>query len=157
MSYADTDAAGVLHHARYIELAERGYFHWMKRRNMSFRKLGRDHHLTLVVYDITARYRAAVQLEEEIQIVTRLQAIDRRGLEWKTLIMKGAQVSFSMLTKMACVDNTNKRIISVPDFLVLTLGNEVESGKEVVPAGRPQRLSTVPPARSLRSVTSSDE
>ena len=127
ISYADTDAAGVLHHARYIELAERGYLHWMKRRNLSFRKLGLDHSVTLVVLDILARYRAAVQFEEEVRIVTRLQAIDRRGLDWKTLIMKDDQVSFTMLTKMACVHTATRTIVSVPDALMSRLGGEVEA------------------------------
>ena len=134
VSYADTDAAGVLHHARYIELAERGYLAWMRRRNLSFRKVGLDHNVTLVVYDISARYRAAVQFEDEVQIVTRLQAIDRKGLDWKTLIMRGDQMSFSMLPRMACVDIATKTIISVPDFLVSLLAGEVESGEDTRPA-----------------------
>jgi acyl-CoA thioester hydrolase len=131
----------VLHHARYIELAERGYLDWMKCRNLSFRKVTLDHNVTLVVYDIAARYRAAVQFEEEVQIVTRLQAIDRKGLDWKTLIMKGDQVSFSMLTKMACVDIATKTIISVPDFLVSMLVSEVESSEEALqPVGLSKRV-----------------
>jgi len=142
VSYADTDAAGVLHHARYIELAERGYLEWMKRRNLSFRKLNLDHNVTLVVCDITARYRAAVLLEEEVQIVTKLQAIDRTGLHWKTVIMKDGQVSFSMLTKMACVDNVTKTIISVPDLFVARLVSEVEPVKMTKRRSSSTRLVT---------------
>ena len=147
VSYADTDAAGVLHHARYIELAERGYLEWMKRRNLSFRKLSLDHNVTLVVCDVTARYRAAVQLEEEVRIVTQLQAIDRTGLDWKTLIVKDDQVSFSMLTKMVCVDNTTKTIISVPDLFVAMLASEVESAKTTMRRSPNARLGNDSSAR----------
>ncbi len=122
-----------MHHARYIELAERGYLEWMKSRNLSFSKLGHDHNVTMVVYDIAARYRVALFFEEEVQVVTRLQAIDRKGLDWKTLMMKGDQVSFSMLTKMACVDNATKTIVSVPEFLVSRLGIEVEAEEDAAP------------------------
>lgn len=124
----------MLHHARYIELAERGYLEWMRRRDLSFRKLSLEHNVTLVVCDVAAHYRAGVQLEEQVQIVTRLQAIDRTGLDWRTLIMKNDQVSFSMFTKMACVDNGTKSIISVPTFLVAMLASEVESADAIAQA-----------------------
>lgn len=141
----------MLHHARYIELAERGYLDWMKRRNLSFRKVGVDYNVTLVVYDIAARYRAAVQFEDEVQIVTRLQAIDRKGLDWKTLIMKDDEVSFSMLTKMACIDNATRTIISVPNFLVSVLASEVESGEEALqPVGLSQQVPNQPAAQLLQ-------
>jgi hypothetical protein len=108
----------------------------------------------MVIYDITARYRAAVQFEEEVLIVTRLQAIDRKGLDWSTRIMRGDQVSFSMLSKMACVDNASKTIVSVPDVLLSTLLREVESGKRPVkPMGDSRRVAAPLAARSLPLVT----
>lgn len=127
VSYADTDAGGVLHHARYIELAEHGYHDWLKQRGMSFRMLGRDHDLALVVYDIAAKYKSAVFLEDEIQVETRLHAIDRRGLEWKTLILKSDDIAFSMSTKMACRAGATRSIVSVPDFLLQRLGAEIDA------------------------------
>jgi acyl-CoA thioester hydrolase len=129
ISYADTDAAGVLHHARYLEIAERGYLAWARQRGFSFQEWSRDHNVTLVVCSVNARYRAAAKFEEEIQVVTRLQAVDRKGLDWKTLIMKDDQVLFSMLTGMACVDGTTKTIISVPDAFVAMLAGQVQPAK----------------------------
>ena len=126
VSYADTDAGGVLHHARYIELAEHGYHGWLKHRGLSFRNLGRDHDLSLVVYEITAKYKSAVFLEDEIGVETRLHALDRRGLEWKTRIFRDdGELAFSMLTKMACLAVTTRSIVSVPDFLIERLGAQV--------------------------------
>lgn len=132
VSYADTDAGGVLHHARYIELAERGYHHWLKRRQLSFRKLGRDHDITLVVVDLVARYRAAVRFEDEIRIVTRLHAIDRGGLEWRTRFINNDALSFTLTTKMACIDSMTRTIVTVPEFLVAKLGDEIEDALDPI-------------------------
>jgi acyl-CoA thioester hydrolase len=126
VSYSDTDAGGVLHHAKYIEIAERGYHWWLKDRNMSFRKLNRDHNLSLVVYDLSAKYKSAIFLEDEIRIRTRLIEINRKGLQWATNIAKSDDVCFSLLTKMVCLNNETKTIISVPDFLISKFENEVE-------------------------------
>lgn len=125
VSYADTDAGGVLHHARYIELAEHGYHAWLKHRGLSFRKLSQDHDLSLVVYDLAAKYKSAIFLEDEIRIETQLHAIDRKSLEWKTRILKNEDIAFSVLTKMACIAVTTRSIVSVPDFLLKRLEAEV--------------------------------
>jgi acyl-CoA thioester hydrolase len=72
VSYSDTDAGGVLHHAKYIEIAERGYHWWLKKRNTSFRNLNLDHNLSLVVYDLSAKYKSAIFLEDEIRIIGKV-------------------------------------------------------------------------------------
>lgn len=123
--YADTDAAGVLHHARYIELAEHGYHRWLKHRGLSCGKLGRDYDLSLVVYDIAARYKSAVFLEDEIRIDTRLHALDRTGLEWQTRILRGDDLVFSIVTRMACLAGAARSLVSVPNFLLERLTPEV--------------------------------
>lgn len=134
VSYSDTDAGGVLHHARYIELAERGYHAWLKRKGLSFSRIGRDHGLSLVVCDMSARYRSAVFLEDEIRIETHLNEVDRHGLQWRTRILKGESVAFSMLTKMVCLDSGTRSIISVPDSLIAWLGSETGIGAGAVMA-----------------------
>lgn len=126
ISYSDTDAGGVLHHAKYIEFAERGRHAWLRQRDSSFRKLGEDHCLTLVVCDIAAKYRAAIFLEDEIQVVTKLSRIDRRGLAWTTHITKDRNLAFSMQTKMVCLNSATKSIVSVPDFLILKFETEID-------------------------------
>ncbi|MDR2012685.1 MAG: acyl-CoA thioesterase [Rhodanobacter sp.] len=125
VSYADTDAGGVLHHARYIELAEHGYHAWLKHRSLSFRKLSQEHDLSMVVYDLAAKYKSAIFLEDEIQIATQLHAIDRKGLEWNTRILKNEVIAFSVRTKMACIAVATRSIVSVPDFLLKRLEHEV--------------------------------
>lgn len=126
VSYADTDAGGVLHHAKYIEFAERGRHSWLKARNISFRNLNRKHSISLVIYDIAAKYKSPVFLEDEIQVVTRLTEIDKKGLEWTTSITKDDNLSFSMLTKMVCLNSETKSIVSVPDFLIAKFTIEAE-------------------------------
>jgi acyl-CoA thioester hydrolase len=126
IAYSDTDAGGVMHHARYIELAERGYHQWFKQRGMSFRTLHREHGLSLAVYDISARYKSPIFLEDEIDIVTTLESIDRRGLVWRTCLIRNGAVAFSMSTTMVCIQSVTKSIVSVPDFLISKLAGEVK-------------------------------
>lgn len=123
--YADTDAGGVMHHARYIELAEHGYHHWLRQRGLSCRNLGREHALSLVVHEVAAKYRRAVLLEDEIRIDTRLHAVDRKGLEWQTTILKDGALAFSLLTKMVCLGGAERALTTVPGFLIERLADEV--------------------------------
>jgi len=126
VSYADTDAGGVLHHAKYVELAERGRHQWLKHRRLSFSQLTKKHGLSLVVHDISAKYKSAVYLEDEVKVNTRLKQIDRKGLEWITDIKKAGKVSCKVITKMVCLNAATKSIVSVPNFLISELGSEID-------------------------------
>ncbi len=126
VSYADTDAGGVLHHARYIELAERDRHEWLRSRNLSFSKLNEKYGLSLVVHNISAKYRQPVFLEEEVNIHTSLHQIDRRGLEWCTVIKKAQSVSCQVVTKMVCLNSQTKSIVSVPELVIHELVQEIE-------------------------------
>jgi acyl-CoA thioester hydrolase len=126
VSYADTDAGGVLHHAKYVEIAERGRHHWLKQRQLSFSQLTDEYNLSLVVHDISANYKAAIFLEDEINIRTQLKKIDRAGLEWLTHIEKNGNMSCKVTTKMVCLNAKTKSIVSVPNFLISELGSQIE-------------------------------
>ena len=121
VSYADTDAGGVLHHAKYIELAERGRHQWLKSRKMSFSSLNEQHGLSLVVCDISAKYQKAIFLEDEVSVFTQLQRINRGSLEWVTFIQKDNTVSCKVTTKMVCLNAKTKSIVTVPEFLITEL------------------------------------
>ncbi len=127
VSYADTDAGGVLHHARYIELVERDRHEWLKSRNLSFSTFKKKYGLSFVVHNISAKYRQPVFLEEEVNIYTRLRQVDRRGLEWSTVIKKGHKVSCEVITKMVCLNSQTKSIVSVPDLVIHELMQETEA------------------------------
>lgn len=125
VSYADTDAGGVLHHAKYIELAEMGRHWWLKSRDLSFSGLNHEHRLSFVVHDIVAKYKSSIYLEDEINVITRLNSIDRKGLEWLTHIKKKDDLSFTMTTIMVCLNAITRSIVSVPSFLISRLEPEV--------------------------------
>lgn len=127
VSYADTDAGGVLHHAKYLELAETGRHWWLKRRELSFSRLNTDHGVSLVVHAIAAKYQAAIFLEDELEVKTFLRNIDRSGVEWQTRISSRNTLCCAVTTKMVCVHASNKTIMAVPDYLIAKLTAEVES------------------------------
>jgi len=127
VSYADTDAGGVMHHARYVELAERDRHVWLKLCNLPFSKISEKYGLSLVVHNIAAKYKQPLFLEDEVNIHTYLNSVDRSGLVWTTYVNKEHNTVCKLTTRMVCVDINTKSIVSVPTSLISELNQDSET------------------------------
>lgn len=128
MAYADTDAGGVLHHAKYLELAESSRHWWLRGRNQSFTGLSETYGISLTVRAVSARYISAIFLEDEIGVITRLANIDRSGMEWRTQFVRKEKPMCEMAVRMVCVDSKARKVIPVPDDIIVafSLPDEVQ-------------------------------
>ncbi|MCQ9154333.1 tol-pal system-associated acyl-CoA thioesterase [Acidomonas methanolica] len=70
--YEDTDAGGVVYHARYLAFAERARTEAIRSVGASVVDLARDEGLAFVVRQADIRYLAPVRLDDEIEIETSL-------------------------------------------------------------------------------------
>ncbi|NVZ18759.1 acyl-CoA thioesterase [Pseudomonas costantinii] len=121
VAFADTDAGGVMHHARYIELAEYGYHAWFRERSMALSRIGSEHGFSMVVRRLTAKYLAPIFLEDEVCIHTCLSSIDRTGLNWETDITKAGKRCLQLSTRMVCLERGSRTILPVPASIIALL------------------------------------
>ena len=70
--FEDTDAGGVVYHARYLNFFERARTELMRHRGVSMTELMRDHNLIWVVLDMNIRFRQAAKLDDELLVSTEL-------------------------------------------------------------------------------------
>lgn len=125
VSYADTDAGGVMHHARYIELAESSR-HWCLRNScLSFGALQERYGCTLVVSKVKAGYRKSVFLEDIIHVNSTIASIERSGVTWDTEVIKDNLLACVIRVKMVCVDIKNRSVILLPDGLIENLDADI--------------------------------
>lgn len=134
VTYADTDAGGVLHHAKYIELAETGRHWWLKHHDLSFRGLMQSHSAAFVVHQLEGRYLAPIALEDELDIHTLLSRIDQAGLSWQTRIYRQQQCCAVLYTEMVCVHSVHKTVQSVPAALIQQLTPAVATAQALATA-----------------------
>jgi len=76
--YEDTDASGVVYHARYLNFLERARTELLRARGIGNESLRREHNLVWVVLDIHLRYLQAAKMDDELLVSAELSW--RKGL-----------------------------------------------------------------------------
>jgi acyl-CoA thioester hydrolase len=111
--YEDTDAAGIVYHAAYLEFAERA-------RTEMLRCLGLDHAslrarfgLTFAVRRCVIDYRAPARLDDLLQVETRLLRLGGASLELAQHVLCAGRLLAGLELRLALLD-VDLRVARVP-------------------------------------------
>lgn len=121
VSYPDTDAAGVINHGRYIDMAERARHDLLKQAGLSYASLSQEHDTLLVVHKINATYHASGVLEDSLQISTGLSLCSAARTVWVTRIHRAATLLATVTAELAALHASTKIIRRHPDILLSKL------------------------------------
>lgn len=76
VSVVETDMMGIVHHANYVALFERGRLEYLRRRGLPYKALvQRGFHMPVV--ELNVRYRKPARFEDVLRVETRLGAVSR--------------------------------------------------------------------------------
>jgi acyl-CoA thioester hydrolase len=120
--YSDTDAAGFVYHARYLEIFERSRSEWLQQRGLSPTKLVNEFGIVLPVRELTMNFHRPGRLDDLLQIG---QEIDKRGRtqiavkQTAKRIVDGLEPELiaSALLHIVCVDTITLKPKGLPDWL----------------------------------------
>jgi acyl-CoA thioester hydrolase len=79
--YADTDAGGIVYHARYLEFAERARAEAFRAAGLPHADMVRAHNVMFVVRRIELAYQRPARLDDVIRIDTTFSAAGGASLE----------------------------------------------------------------------------
>lgn len=117
--WEDTDAGGVVYHARYLHFLERARTEWLRARGVDQSRLAAERGILFAVTAIELRFRAPARLDDEL--VARVRLIERRpaSLEFsQDLARRGDnRTILSAGIRVACLDAARFRPRPVPDDL----------------------------------------
>ena len=115
--YEDTDAAGVVYHAAYLEFAERA-------RTEMLRCLGLDHTglrarlgLAFTVRRCAIEYRAPARLDDLLEIKTRLVRLGGASIDLEQRVLREAQLLTRLDVRLALL-GTDLRVARLPRQLI---------------------------------------
>jgi acyl-CoA thioester hydrolase len=119
--YEDTDAAGIVYHAAYLEFAERA-------RTEMLRCLGLDHAslrarfgLTFAVRRCAIDYRAPARLDDLLEVETRLVRLGGASLALAQRVLCAGRLLAVLELRLALLD-ADLRVARVPRALVGAFG-----------------------------------
>lgn len=117
--YEDTDAGGVVYHARYLAFYERARTELLRQLGISQHKLLQES-IAFVVKKMDISYHFPARLDDLLTINSKIDQIRKASIIFKqTIINENNQVISSADVVIACVDITKMKPCGLPKSLVL--------------------------------------
>jgi len=112
--YEDTDAGGIVYHARYLALAERARTEAIRALGETSSSLVADHGLLIVVRRATVDFQAPLRLDDTATVVTTLDAISAVRCTMTQRILRGDAACACVVVELACIDKDSGRPARFP-------------------------------------------
>ena len=126
--YSDTDAAGLVYHARYLDIFERSRAEWLAQFDLSPTKLINDFGILLPVRDLQMDFHKPAYLDDLLEIDQVIERRSRAQVSVKQTAKRKSQdgsttemeLIVSALINIVCVDTVTLKPKALPDWLFLT-------------------------------------
>lgn len=113
--YEDTDAGGIMYHGNFINFCERARTEYINDRGATNREIW-EKGTGMVVRHLDADYLSPAYLEDMLEVVTSVEAVQNSSFIMKQTIYRDETILFDMKVVLVCV-NHQGRAVRIPDFV----------------------------------------
>lgn len=114
IAYADTDAGGIVYHARYVEIAERARMKWMMDTTPTNGDIG------FVIKELKMQYIKPLRLADDFVVETRLTKLGAASLNVEQKFVKDNFV-YAILTGTAAYIGADMKPKRIPEDIIKIL------------------------------------
>lgn len=115
--YEDTDAGGVVYHARYLHFFERARTEYLRSIGFTQQALLREQQIAFVVKSLVIDYKFPAKLDDWLFVETEIVAIKGATILFKQYLKRDTDVLSMADVKVACVDLNKMKPVAIPDEL----------------------------------------
>ncbi|QEE36400.1 tol-pal system-associated acyl-CoA thioesterase [Octadecabacter sp. SW4] len=102
--YEDTDLAGIVYYANYLRFIERARSEWVRGLGVDQVALKADEGVVFAVRRIEAEYLAPARFDDEVEVVTQVEAVTGARLVLNQDVMRAGQVLFSSIVTLVALN-----------------------------------------------------
>ncbi|MGB0514276.1 MAG: tol-pal system-associated acyl-CoA thioesterase, partial [Wenzhouxiangellaceae bacterium] len=102
--WEDTDAGGVVYHARYLHFLERARSDWLSAIGVNQTRLREDARRIFVVTRVELDFRRPARLEDELAVSVSVQHCGHARIDFSQQIRRGDAVLIDAVVRAACLD-----------------------------------------------------
>jgi len=137
--FQDTDAGGIVYHARYLDFFERCRMDWLRSLGHPIRDLETRYGVLFIVHAIGIDYLRPGRLEDALCVELWLERLGGASLDLRQCVTRGGEVLVSAQVRLACVDTAGLRPARIPPALRERLGthDRMRSGMTTTTAATP--------------------
>ena len=115
--WEDTDAGGVVYHARYVAFLERARTEWLRWRGQGQEELRNRHDLVFAVRAMQLDFLRPARLDDLLVVTAGLQACKRASMVFAQSIVCGDEVLLTAQVRVAALSAGSFRPKPLPDAL----------------------------------------
>jgi len=115
VSYADTDAGGVVYHGRYIEQAERSRHRLLLDIDLPFLSLEKENDCLFVVRAMNASYVQPAFLGQRLTVTSGIKQLREAYSVWDTTIANDTGCICIITAKLVCLSAKERVLRTMPD------------------------------------------
>jgi acyl-CoA thioester hydrolase len=116
--YAETDAMGYLHHAKYWEYFEDARTELLKQNGFRYRDLEAEG-VFFVVYKASCKYVRPIRYDDLVTVVVTVERVTRTRVDHSYVVMREGDLMCEASSTLACVGRDGRPRI-MPDSLWLS-------------------------------------
>jgi len=119
--WEDTDAGGVVYHARYVAFAERARSEWMRALGYGQAQLRDERDLAFVIRSMQLDFRKPARLDDLLSVSVELRQCRRASLVIDQAITRAGERLFAAEVKLAALRFSDFTPCAIPDWLQMKL------------------------------------
>lgn len=127
VAYADTDAGGIVYHARYVEMAERSRNCALKALGVPVAGMRARFGVLFVIRDIRATYHCPSFVGDTLALSSGIVTATPVRVIWRTAIGRGADPVCDVEAQIAAFDPVLRQPCLLPADLMMLLGQAPRS------------------------------
>ncbi|AAU37326.1 tol-pal system-associated acyl-CoA thioesterase [[Mannheimia] succiniciproducens] len=112
--YEDTDAGGVVYHARYLHFFERARTEFLRTLNFSQNQLLHEQNIAFVVKSMTIDYRFPACLDDALIVESEVVEVKGATILFSQILKRDELVLTTATVKVACVDLGKMKPAALP-------------------------------------------
>ncbi len=128
----DTDAGGIVYHAKYLHYMERARTEWVRSRGVGLRA-GLADNVSYVVQRLSIHYGVPARLDDELRVTADPVAFGRVWMDFRQLVVRVSDeaVLASADVRVACVALDSGRPRRLPANMLELLENDRKTNSQV--------------------------
>ena len=119
--WEDTDAGGVVYHARYVAFMERARTEWMRALGYGQERMRAEHGMVFAVRSMQMDFTRPARLDDSLVVSARVASHGRASIEFEQDIRYAHDDSMVLATaaaRVGCVDMARFRPRAIPDSIL---------------------------------------
>lgn len=125
--FEDTDAGGIVYHARYLQFLERARTEWLRGLGFNQSELKRQG-VVFVVRDMQINWLSPALLDDALQVNVQIQKAKKASFIMTQQILLGDEQKLKASVTIACLNSQTLKPLAIPLNIIAAMNIEDSEG-----------------------------